>query len=124
MRLLEALAVVGGVDAGGELLLAAAAHEAGDEAALRDHVDHRQLFRQPDRVLRQRKRVAEHDDLHLLGHARQDRREDIGLGLHAERRIVVLVQHDAVHADFLGVEILLQELVVEPAAVHRVEIAV
>ena len=107
VRLLEALAVVGRVDAGGELLLAAAAHEAGDQAALGNHVDHGQLFGEPDRVLRQRQRVAEHDDLHLLGHARQDRREDVGLGLHAERRIVVLVQHDAVYADFLGVEILL-----------------
>src|ERR1051325_5843287 len=42
VRFLEALAVVRRVHAGGELLLAAAAHEAGDEAALRHHVDHRQ----------------------------------------------------------------------------------
>src|SRR5262249_37747465 len=40
MRLLEALAVVCGVHAGRELLLAAAAHEPGHEPTLRDHVDH------------------------------------------------------------------------------------
>ena len=76
MRLLEALAVVGRVHAGGELLLTAATDEAGDQPALGDHVDHRQLFGQADRVFRQRQRIAEHDDLHLLGHPGQDGGEE------------------------------------------------
>jgi hypothetical protein len=59
VRLLEALPVVGGIDAGGELFLPAAAHEAGDQPAARDHVDHRQLLGQPHRVVGERERVAE-----------------------------------------------------------------
>ena len=122
--LLEALAVVGRVHAGGQLLLPAAAHEARDQPAARDHVDHRQLFGQPHRVVGQRQRVAEQDDLHPLGGGGQDRGEHVALGLHAERRVVVLVQHDAVEADLFGQPVVLEVLVVEPAAGHRIEVLV
>src|SRR5437667_3980043 len=124
MGLLEALAVVGGIDAGGELLLAAAAHEAGDEAPARDHVDHRQLFGEPHGVVGERQRVAEQHELHALGHGGQDRGEHVALGLHAERRVVVLVQHDPVEADLLGQPVVLEVLVVEAAARDRIEVLV
>ena len=121
---LEALPVERGIDAGGELLLAAAAHEARHQPALGDHVDHRQFFGETNRVLRQRQRIAQHDDLHLLGHAGQEGGEDVGLGLHAERRVVVLIQHDAVDADLLGQHVLLDVVVVEPGALDRIEMLV
>ena len=124
VRLLEALAVVGRVHAGGQLLLAAAAHEAGHEAAARDHVDHRQLLGQPHRVVGERERIAEQHQLHALGHRRQDRREDVALGLHAERRVVVLVQHDAVEADLFRELVVLEVLVVEAAARDGIEVLV
>ena len=124
VRLLEALAVVGGADAVGELLLAAAADKARDEPALRDHVDHRQLFGEPHRVLGQRQRVAEQHDLRLLGHRGEDRGKDVAFRLHAERRVVVLVQHEAFDAHLLGVDVLLEIFVVEPAAGNRIEILV
>ena len=124
VRLLEALAVEGRIDAGGELLLAAAAHEAGHQPALGDHVDHRQFFGQANRVFRQRQRIAQHDDLHLLGHAGQEGREDVGLGLHAERRVMMFVQHDAVDADLFGQHVLFDVVVVEPGALDRVEMLV
>src|SRR6516225_7787003 len=54
VSLLEPLAVVCGVHAGRELLLAAATHEPGHEPTARDHVDHGQLFGEPDRVLGER----------------------------------------------------------------------
>src|SRR5436309_7646576 len=122
VRLLEALAVVRGIDAGGELLLAAAAHEAGHEAPARDHVDHRQLFGQPHRVVGERQWVAEQHQLHAPGHGGQDRREHVALGLHAERRVVVLGEHDAVESDLLGQPVVLGVLVVEPAARHGIEV--
>src|SRR6516165_5972615 len=53
VRLLEALTVVGRADPGGQLLLPAAADKARDQAPFRDHVDHRQLFGEPHRVLGQ-----------------------------------------------------------------------
>src|SRR5262249_28101415 len=43
---------------------------------------------------------------------------------HAERRVVMLVQHDAVEAGLLREPIVLEILVVEPAAGNRVEVAV
>ena len=124
VRFLEALAVEGRVDAGGELLLTAAADEPGHEAPARDHVDHRELFGEPHGIVGERKRVAEQDDLHAPGRRRQDRREDVALGLHAERRVVVLVEHDAVEADRLGEPIVLEVLVVEAAAGGGIEVAV
>ena len=77
VRLLEALAVERRVDAGRELLLPAAADKAGDQPPLRDHVDHRQLFGQPHRVLGQRERVAEQNDLHAFGRGGEHRGEHI-----------------------------------------------
>src|SRR5689334_12222239 len=44
VRFLKALAIEGRVNAIGQLLLAAAAHKTGNQAALRDHIYHRQLF--------------------------------------------------------------------------------
>src|SRR6185369_3130879 len=54
----------------------------------------------------------------------QDRREDVALGLHAEGRVVVLVEHDAVEADGLGEPVVLEVLVVETAAGGRIEVTV
>ncbi len=69
-----------------------------------------------------RQRVAEQYDLRLLGHRGEDRGKDVALGLHAERRIVVLVQHEAVDAHLLGIDVMLEIFVIEPAAGHRVEV--
>ena len=124
MRLLEALAVVGRIDAGGERLLATAAHDAGNQAALRDHVDHRQLLGEPDRVLGQGQRIAEQDDLRLFGHRGEDRGKDVAFRLHAERRVVVLVEHEAFDALLLGVDVMLEIFVIEPAAGDRIEMLV
>src|SRR5215831_7586134 len=124
VRFLEALAVEGGVDAGRELLLAAPAHEARDEAAAGDHVDHRQLLGEPYGILGEGQRVAQEDQLHLLGQRGEDRGEHVALGLHAERRVVVLVQHDAVEAHLLGELVVLDVLVVEAAPRHRIEVLV
>src|SRR5215510_3829751 len=116
VSLFEALAVVSGVHASRELLLSAAAYEPGYEPALGDHVDHGEFFGEADRILGERQRIAEHNDLDALGGAGQYRSKDIGFGLHAERRVVVLIQHDAVDSDFLGKDILLKVFIVEAAA--------
>jgi hypothetical protein len=124
VRLLKALAVECRIDSGGKRFLAAAAHDAGDEAALRDHVDHRQLFGEAHRVLGERQGVAQEDDFCLLGYRGEDRGKDVALGLHAEWCVVVLVQHKAFDALLLGVDVMLEIFVIEPAAGDRVEMLV
>src|SRR5262249_34507397 len=111
-------------DAGGELLLTAAADEPGNEASARDHVDHRELLGEPYRIVGERQRIAQQDDLHTPGGGGEDGREDVALGLHAEGCVVVLVQHDAVEADALGQPVVLEVLVVETAPGGRIEVAV
>ena len=59
VALLEPLAVVRGIGVVGELLVPAAAHDAGDEATLGHQVDHRRLLGELDRVLPDGDRVAE-----------------------------------------------------------------
>src|SRR5216683_7121114 len=59
VRLLEALTIVSGVDARRELLLATAADEARDEAALGDHVDHGKLFGQAHGIVRSEEHTSE-----------------------------------------------------------------
>ena len=124
VRLDEALAVEGGVDAGGQLLLPAAAHEAGDQAAFGDHVDHGQFLGHADRVVTQRQRVAEDDDLYPLGGGGEDGGENVGFRLHAEWRVVMLVEHDAVGAAVLGEDVVFQVFVIQPAAGDRIVVAV
>ena len=63
VRFLEPLAIEGRVDTGGQLLLPAAADETGHQPALGDHVDHRQFFGDPNRIVAERQRIAENDDL-------------------------------------------------------------
>ena len=53
---LEALAVEGGIGVGLQRLDAAAAHKARYQPPFRDHVDHRQLFGQPHRIIGHRQR--------------------------------------------------------------------
>ena len=124
VRFLEPFAVEGGVGVGRQLFLPAAAHEPGHQAALGDHVDHRQLFRQPDRIVVQRQRIAQQHDLHPLRHTGEQGRENIRLRLHAERGVVMLVQHDAVDTHFLGVDVVFEEFVIQPAAVDGIEMLV
>ena len=116
VRLLEALPVVGRHGVVRHALAPGAAHPAGDEAATRDHVDLGQLFGEEQRVVPDRQDVAEQHDLGAARDARQDRRLQIHHAAHAERRGVVLVQHQAVEAHLLGEDALVQIAVVEIGA--------
>ena len=116
VRLLEAFPVVGRLGVVGDALAAGAPHPAGDEPATRDHVDDRQLFRQPERVIPDRQDVADEHDLRLLRDPREHCRFDVAHLAHAKRRAVVLVQREGIEAHFLRVELLVEEAVVEVGA--------
>ena len=97
----------------GDALASGAAHPAADQSASRNHVDLSQLFGQPERVVPDRQDVAQQDDLGAIGDSREDRRLDVHHTAHAERRRVVLVEHQAVESHLLGVDFLVQVAVVE-----------
>ena len=120
VRLLEALPVEGGLGVVRDALAAAAADPAGDQPTLGDHVDLGQRLGQPEGVLPDRQDVAEQDDLGLRGDAGEDRRLDVHHAAHAERRRVMLVEHQRVEAHLLGVDFLVEVAVVEPRADVRV----
>ncbi len=63
VRLVEALARVGGIDAERQVLAADAAHEAGDDAPAREHVEHRNLLGDAQRMVAQADGVAEDGEL-------------------------------------------------------------
>ena len=66
VRLVEAVVREGRVDAEGVVLGADAAHEAADQAPAADHVDHRVLFGDRQRMAAQRQRASEYRDSYLL----------------------------------------------------------
>ena len=124
VRFLEALPVERRLRVVRDALTAGAAHPAGDQPPARDHVDLGQLFGQPQRVFPDREDVTEQDDLGALGDARENRRFDVHHATHAERGRVMLVQHQAVEAHLLGVDLLVEVAVVQIRADPRVVVRV
>jgi len=114
--LLKALPVVGRRGVVRDALPTGAADPPCHQPTPRYHVDHRKLFHQPQGVVPDRQDVAQQHDLRALGDLGQDRRFNVHGAAHAERRAVMLVEHDAVEAHLLGVNALVQISVVEVGA--------
>ena len=112
VSLFKALAVEGRVGVTGERLHAAAANDSGYQTAFGEQVNHGQLFGQPHRVVSYRQGISECDDFDPVGGRRDRGRKDVALGLHAERRIVMLVEHDAVPIAVFDVLIFREPLIV------------
>ena len=116
VRLLEPVPVVRRHGVVRDALAAGSPHPARHQAAAGDHVDGREIFRQPQRVVPDRQDVAEQHDLRALGDAREDGGFEVHHLPHAERRRVVFVQHQAVEPHFLRVQLLVEVAVVEVGA--------
>ena len=108
VTLLEAFPIFHRIVVGGDGLHPGAADETRDQPSARYDVDHRQLFRQPDRVVVDGQDIAQQQDLGLVGDASQYCRRQVGGGVHARRRVVVLIEHDAVEAQLVGVHALVE----------------
>ena len=120
VRLLEALPVERRMRVVRHAFAPAAAHPAGHQPPARNHVDLRQRLRQPERILPDRQNVAQQHNLGLFRDPRQNRRLHIHHAAHAERRRVMLVQHQRIEAHLLRVELLVEVAVVELRADPRV----
>ena len=121
MGLFETLAVEHRVHIRLDVFHAAAPHEARNEPPAGDHVNDRELFGKVDRIVPDRQRISEEDDLHVLRDAREDRRKHVHSRRHAERRRVVFVQHDAIEAEGIDHLVLFEPFVIETASVLRIE---
>jgi len=88
----EALAIEGGVDAGGELLLAAPPDEARHEAAAGDHVDHGQLFGETHRIVGEGQRIAEEHHFTRLVMAARIEAKTLHLACMQNGALLMLVQ--------------------------------
>ena len=109
---LEPLAVEQRVGVGGQALDACTAHKARDQPAAGNHVNLGQLFSQADGVVEDGQRIAQQYNLGLLGDAGQDGRLQVHRRAEAGRRIVMLVEHQAVEAHLFRVFVLVQVHVV------------
>ena len=121
---LEVFAIERGIGVVGELLAAGAAHPSGNQAALREQIDHRELFGEAQRIGDRRHRIAEQHDLRALGRTREHRRLDIHHRAEAERRAMMLVEHQAVEAEVLGIDLLVDVLVEQHRAGCGIEVLV
>ncbi len=98
----EALLRLHRIDAHGVIFGADAAHEAGDEAAAREVVEHGVLFGNHQRIVEERQRAAEHRELGALDAARERAREHARDRHHAVGGLMVLVEAHAVEAKPVG----------------------
>ena len=120
VRLLKTLPVERRLRVVRHALAPPAAHPARHQPTARNHVDLRQRLRQPERILPNRQDVPQQHDLRLLRDPRQNRRLHVHHAAHAERRRMMLVQHQRVEAHLLRVELLVQVAVIELRAHPRV----
>ena len=77
-----------------------AARDAGDQAAVRQAIDHGEFFRQPQRVM-QRDKIAVDQELQFLGALRRRRGHQVRRIHQAVGRGVMLVKADAVIAELV-----------------------
>ena len=119
VRLGEALLRLRRIDAHGVIFGADAAHEAGDEAAAREVVEHRVFLGNHQRIVEQRQRAAEDRELGALDAARERAGEHARDRHHAVGGLVVLVEADAVEAELVGELHLVEIFVIELGALLR-----
>src|SRR4051794_644647 len=81
-----------------------AAHEPGNDPPLRQIVEHRELFRDVDRIIHQRQGAAEDCDLDLFGALDQRTGDQIWRRHQAVGGLVMLVDADRVKAELLGID--------------------
>ena len=124
VRLMKAFVAVGRVGAPGVVFGTDAAHEAGNEAAFGDVVDHGEFFGHGHRVVQQRQGPTQNRDLDIFGAPRQRSGHDTRLRHQAIGVLVVLVDADAVKAKLIGVFELVKVAVVQLGAFFRVVVAV
>ena len=108
MRLVEHLAVVGGIRVVEELLAARAAHPSGHQPAARNQIDLGQLFGHPQRMFDHRQRIADQHEPHALGAIGEHGGLDVHHRPHANRVAVMFVQRDDVEAEILGIAVFVE----------------
>ena len=104
---------------GRQHLIGHAAHEAGFEAAVREHVDHRHFLGDAHRLAAVGDRIAEDQKPRLLAQARQRREHQRRCGIDAGRRLMMLVEHD-LDALLLGDQPFVDIAVVKRRALLRI----
>ena len=75
-------------------------------------------------MLEDRQGITDQHDLGLLSNTRQDRGFDVHDTPHAERIPMMLVQHERIEAQFLGIAVFVEEIVVVVGGLLAVEILV
>ena len=122
--LTEAFQARGGVHREVVVLRPDAAHETADHPAAADDVHHRDLLCDAQRVVAQRRRVAEDGDLRAVRAGDEVGGDDVGRGHEAVGGLVVLVDGDGVEAELLRVDELREVLLVDLGAASGVEVSV
>ena len=121
MGFVEKLSIIGGIGIVEDLLATSAAHPSRYQSPVRDTVDSRQFLGDAQRILESRQRISEQHDSRFLRDPRENRGLDVHHGAHAEGRPVMLVEHDCVEADVLGIDHFVKIFVVELRADFAIE---
>src|SRR3984957_14246343 len=81
-----------------------AAHEAGNDAALRKVVEHRELFRDVNRVVHERQRAAENRNFNRLRPLNERAGDQVRRRHQAIGGLVMFIDPDRVKAELFGID--------------------
>ena len=98
MRFVEAFVREVGIDAGRVIFGTDAAHEAANDPAAREIVEHRVFFGDEDRIVHDRQRAAQNRDLDLLGPLDERACDQVRRRHHAIGILMMLVDTDPIEA--------------------------
>src|SRR5258708_16573358 len=124
VSLLKALTIVHRVGIGRPTFDAGAPDEARDQPSARDQIDLGKLFGEANRVIEDREWVTKENDLRLLRDAREDRRFEVHCGAEAGRRVVMLIEHQAVEAYLFAELVFVEVFVIQVRAERGIEVAI
>jgi hypothetical protein len=116
MRFVKSLPRIGWVNPVGEILHAGPDDHARDHSALRNHVEHSDLFGHPLRMIVKRQNIAQDDQFCLLGSPGETRRHDVRRGHPTVGGLMMFVYANTVEAELIGQLQLVQIAVVKRMA--------
>ena len=122
--LVETLSVVHGVGIGGQTFLPNPPHKTAHHPAPGEDVDHGNLFGHAQGIFVNGQDVAQKDNAAFGGGASQDGPDDVDRGHHAERVVVMLVDHHPIKTMLRAVLELIEVHAVEGLGLFRTEMRI
>src|SRR5262249_48441020 len=124
VRFFKSFTVQDGIEIHRELFNANAAHESRDEPSLRHEIEHCNFFSKTHWIFPQSDDISQQQNLARFGSLDKRRSADVRSKVQAGRRIMVLIDHQAIKSDRLSIGILIKVSFIQLRAFLRIKVFV